>query len=178
MIPKPPSTRRSAQRTGHGFQISKRRNRAKPAATASSVRTVVVAGTVVGLLLVLAILFALARLPKIVDAEDSSVKGGFSEVLKHRHLALGAVAIFLYVGGEVSIGSFLINFLGVANIASLPAGEAAHYVSYYWGGAMLGRFIGFGAMRSVSPGLTALRSSSVRCHVLIAASAGNRLVRT
>ena len=70
----------------------------------------------------------------------------------HRHLVLGAVGIFLYVGGEVSIGSFLISFLGEGKIAALTPAAAAHYVSYYWGGAMLGRFIGFGVMRAVSPG--------------------------
>jgi FHS family L-fucose permease-like MFS transporter len=105
-----------------------------------------------GALLVLAILFALARLPKIADAEQGETKGGFSAVLKHRHLALGAVAIFLYVGGEVSIGSFLINFIGEPQVAGLSAADAAHYVGYYWFGAMVGRFIGFFVMRTVSPG--------------------------
>jgi FHS family L-fucose permease-like MFS transporter len=56
------------------------------------------------------------------------------------------------VGGEVSIGSFLINFLGEPDIGALTPSAAAHYVSYYWGGAMIGRFIGFAAMRYVSPG--------------------------
>jgi FHS family L-fucose permease-like MFS transporter len=73
---------------------------------------------------VLAVLFALARLPKIVDGEQAA-QGGFTEVLKHRHLALGVMAIFLYVGGEVSIGSFLINFLGDPKVASLSAADAA-----------------------------------------------------
>ncbi|SDF48492.1 MULTISPECIES: sugar MFS transporter [unclassified Duganella] len=105
-------------------------------------------------LLALAMLFALVRLPKIMHADEeggamSSVSTG---VLAHRHLLLGAIGIFLYVGGEVSIGSFLINFLGEANIAGLSHGDAAHYVSYYWGGAMIGRFIGFAVMRYISPG--------------------------
>jgi FHS family L-fucose permease-like MFS transporter len=129
-----------------------------------------------GALLVLAILFALARLPKIVDAEDSSVQGGFSEVLKHRHLALGAVAIFLYVGGEVSIGSFLINFLGDPKVASLSAADAAHYVSFYWGGAMIGRFIGFAVMRTISPGKAlAFNAAAVIVLVLLAIFSGGTL---
>jgi FHS family L-fucose permease-like MFS transporter len=105
-------------------------------------------------LLLLAILFALARLPKIADAEAApgEAQGTFADVLKHRHLALGAVAIFLYVGGEVSIGSFLINFLGEPHVAGLTAAEASHYVGYYWMGAMIGRFIGFVVMQKVSPG--------------------------
>ena len=127
-------------------------------------------------LLVLAILFALARLPKIVDAEGDSAKGGFSEVLKHRHLALGAVAIFLYVGGEVSIGSFLINFLGDPKVASLAAADAAHYVSFYWGGAMIGRFIGFAVMRTISPGKAlAFNAAAVIALVLLAIFSGGTL---
>ena len=106
-------------------------------------------------LLLLALMFAFARLPKITHADDAGgaeVAGARHSALAHRHLLLGAVGIFLYVGGEVSIGSFLINFLGEPDIGALTPSDAAHYVSYYWGGAMLGRFIGFAAMRYVSPG--------------------------
>jgi FHS family L-fucose permease-like MFS transporter len=102
-------------------------------------------------LLLLAVLFALARLPKIVDSDAAST-GGWSAVLQQRHLVLGAIAIFLYVGGEVSVGSFLINFIGDPKVAGLSTADAAPYVSYYWGGAMVGRFIGFAAMRYISPG--------------------------
>jgi FHS family L-fucose permease-like MFS transporter len=108
-----------------------------------------------GALALLALLFAAARLPKISDATDIvGDAGGKGSAAAHRHLVLGAVAIFLYVGGEVSIGSFLISFLGESNIAGLPPAAAAHYVSLYWGGAMVGRFIGFAVMRYVSPGKT------------------------
>ena len=117
-------------------------------------------------LLVLAGLFAIARLPKIVDAEQEGGNAGWSVVLKQRHLVLGAIAIFLYVGGEVSIGSFLINFMGEGKVAGLAAADAAHYVSYYWGGAMIGRFIGFAVMRSVSPG-KALAFNSAAVIVLV-----------
>ena len=103
-------------------------------------------------LLALAVLFALARLPKIVDAElPGGESAGWSDVLKHRHLVLGAIGIFLYVGGEVSIGSFLINFIGDAKVAGLSAADAYPFVSYYWGGAMVGRFIGFAVMRKINP---------------------------
>ncbi|MHA4866842.1 sugar MFS transporter [Duganella sp. PWIR1] len=122
-----------------------------------------------GALLALAVLFALVRLPKISHAGDDdggAVSSVQTKVLAHRHLLLGAIGIFLYVGGEVSIGSFLINFMGEANIASLPAGEAAHYVSYYWGGAMVGRFIRFAVMRYVSPG-KALAFNSAASIILI-----------
>ncbi len=104
-------------------------------------------------LALLAILFALARLPRI-DHADAEVPaaGAAGSALHYRHLVLGAAAIFLYVGGEVSIGSFLVNFLGEANVAGMPAAQAASYVSVYWGGALIGRFIGFAVMRVVSPG--------------------------
>jgi FHS family L-fucose permease-like MFS transporter len=117
-------------------------------------------------LLVLALLFALARLPQIGHADDAkSEAGGPASVLAHRHLVLGAIGIFLYVGGEVSIGSFLISFLGEADIAGLAPSAAAHYVSFYWGGAMVGRFIGFGVMRYVSPGKALAFNSA--CSILL-----------
>ena len=108
-----------------------------------------------GALLVLALLFAVVRLPKIVHADDTHEApgaGARGSALAHPHLVLGTIGIFLYVGAEVSIGSFLINFFGEPRIAGLSHADAAHYVSYYWGGAMIGRFIGFAVMRWVSPG--------------------------
>jgi FHS family L-fucose permease-like MFS transporter len=117
-------------------------------------------------LALLAVLFALARLPKIAfqDTTTAAVdgKGG---AMAYRHLVLGALGIFLYVGAEVSIGSFLINFIGEPHIAALSHADAASYVSLYWGGALVGRFIGFGVMRYVSPGkslaVTALGSMAL-----------------
>lgn len=108
-----------------------------------------------GALLALALFFAFAKLPKIVHKDDDisgDVASNKPSALSHTHLVLGALGIFLYVGAEVSIGSVLINFIGEDNIAGLREADAAHYVSYYWGGAMIGRFIGFALMRFVSPG--------------------------
>ena len=62
--------------------------------------------------------------------------------LKFPHVVLGIVAIFMYVGGEVSVGSSIINFLGQPNIAGLTAVEASKYVSLFWGGMLIGRFMG------------------------------------
>ena len=105
-------------------------------------------------LVLLALLFAAARLPKIEHAEEAPVAGveAKESALSHPNLLLGAIGIFLYVGGEVSIGSFLINFIGEPHIGNLNPADAAHYVAWYWGGAMVGRFVGFGVMRYVSPG--------------------------
>ena len=102
-------------------------------------------------LLLLALLFARARLPKI-QAAAASAGAAQGAIFRHRHLVLGMVGIFMYVGAEVSIGSFLINFLGEPAIAAMPAASAAHYVGLYWGGAMVGRFVGFFLMRRTSPG--------------------------
>jgi FHS family L-fucose permease-like MFS transporter len=87
-------------------------------------------------------------------AEGAASGPARGSAFSHRHLVLGAVAIFLYVGGEVSIGSFLVNFLGEGQVAGMAPARAASYVSVYWGGALVGRFIGFAVMRYVSPGKT------------------------
>jgi FHS family L-fucose permease-like MFS transporter len=102
-------------------------------------------------LVCLALFFAFARLPRITH-EETAATSPRGSLLAHRHLVLGAIGIFAYVGAEVAIGSFLINFLGEGHIAGLSEAAAAPYVAYYWGGAMVGRFIGFAVMRKVSPG--------------------------
>lgn len=66
-------------------------------------------------------------------------------------LAFGALCIFAYVGAEVSIGSLLINYLGLESTLHLSTADASAYLSYYWGGAMVGRFIGSAVMSKVSP---------------------------
>jgi FHS family L-fucose permease-like MFS transporter len=128
-----------------------------------------------GALLLLALLFAFARLPKIEHAGDGAVHldgAARTSVLAHPHLLMGAIGIFLYVGGEVSIGSFLINFIGEPHIAALAPADAAHYVSYYWGGAMIGRFVGFAVMRYVSPGKTLAFNAAVSIALIMAAIFG------
>lgn len=126
-----------------------------------------------GALALLAVLFFVARLPQIADSEDVSLAGeGHGSAWAHRHLVLGAIGIFLYVGAEVSIGSFLINFLGESQIAGLAHADAAHYVSIYWGGAMVGRFIGFVVMRVASPGKTLAVNSLLAIGLVLATTFG------
>lgn len=107
-------------------------------------------------LFIIAGVFAVIKLPVITaasSAEDtSSVQSVKTSAWQYRHLILGAVGIFVYVGAEVSIGSFLVNFLGESNIAGLAEAEAGQYVSFYWGGAMIGRFIGAAIMQKVDAG--------------------------
>jgi FHS family L-fucose permease-like MFS transporter len=126
-----------------------------------------------GTLAVLAVLFYVAKLPRIVDTEDVAMAGeGHGSAWAHRHLVLGAIGIFLYVGAEVSIGSFLINFLGESHIAGLSHADASHYVSVYWGGAMVGRFVGFVVMRVASPGKTLAFNSLLAIALVLAAVFG------
>lgn len=101
-------------------------------------------------LLALAGFFARAGLPRIAE-EATPARGSAVAVARaHPRLRWGVVAIFLYVGAEVSIGSLLINFM--QEVAGLTAAAAAPYLSIYWGGAMVGRFVGVGLMRLMAPG--------------------------
>jgi len=103
-------------------------------------------------LFILALLIFFSKLPSIDKSSDPlEKKGSFSGALQHKHLVLGVICIFMYVGGEVSIGSFLINFLKQPHIAGLEEDEATNYVSIFWGGAMVGRFIGAAVLSKVSP---------------------------
>ena len=102
-------------------------------------------------LILLAVLIGTFKLPKIETAEGSREKTNDS-VWKHRNLVLGAIGIFTYVGAEVSIGSFLVNYFGLPQIAGLPAKSAAGFVSFYWGGAMIGRFLGAPLLRRFKAG--------------------------
>ncbi|MEO7324925.1 MAG: sugar MFS transporter [Dokdonella sp.] len=104
-------------------------------------------------LFVLAFVVWLFRLPPLTEAtaRADAHKHRFADVLRHRHLRLGVVAIFLYVGAEVSIGSFMINYLSMPSIGDISEATAAGYVSLYWGGAMVGRFVGFALMRTLDP---------------------------
>ena len=108
--------------------------------------------TVIGIaLLLLAILIGSFKLPKIETAAYRSGDKINDSIWKHRNLVLGAVGIFAYVGAEVSIGSFLVNYFGQSDIANLSAKSAAGFVSFYWGGSMVGRFLGAGLLRRFRP---------------------------
>ena len=104
-------------------------------------------------LLSLAAVFALLKLPKVTEHHQSEIADADAgSAWQYSHLVLGALGIFVYVGGEVAIGSFLVNFIGEPHIAGLPEAEAAAYISYYWGGAMVGRFLGAVVMQKIAAG--------------------------
>jgi FHS family L-fucose permease-like MFS transporter len=108
---------------------------------------------VIGVALVLlAVVIGTFKLPTIeVAARRPGEKAGDS-IWKHPNLVFGALGIFAYVGAEVSIGSFLVNYFGLPNIAGMSALTAAGYVSFYWGGAMVGRFLGAPLLRRFKAG--------------------------
>ena len=105
-------------------------------------------------LLLLAGVMALLKLPEINLHMPSATQGQspIRSAWSYPHLVLGAVGIFVYVGAEVSIGSFLVSFLGEPDIADMPESQAGHYIAYYWGGAMVGRFIGAAVMTRLAAG--------------------------
>ena len=101
-------------------------------------------------LFLLAVIVYLFHLPAVRDMESPAATAHpYKEVLRHRHLFYGVIAIFLYVGAEVSIGSFMINYISLPGIGDMPEARAAGFVSLYWGGAMLGRFIGSALLRRI-----------------------------
>ncbi|MCK5443911.1 MAG: sugar MFS transporter [Maribacter sp.] len=94
-----------------------------------------------------AAVFSFLKLPQVIETGGEKVKGN---VLKFRQLRLGAIALMLYVGAEVAIGSFIINFLAEPNIAGFTEKTAATYIPLYWGGLMVGRFLGSAILQRVS----------------------------
>ncbi|MDE2161787.1 MAG: sugar MFS transporter [Alphaproteobacteria bacterium] len=102
-------------------------------------------------LFLIAVLLWIARLPK-VSTHPKNAEEASDTLWRHKTLIMGAIAIFVYVGAEVSIGSFLINYISSPHISHMTTAAAAGYLSFYWGGAMVGRFIiGAAAMRYVPP---------------------------
>ena len=101
-------------------------------------------------LFLLALVVYLFHLPA-VEEQVSGDEGRhpFRDALRHRHLSFAVAAIFLYVGAEVSIGSFMINYISLPGIGDMPEARAAGYVSLFWGGAMIGRFVGAALLQRI-----------------------------
>ena len=123
----------------------------------------------------LALVFGFIKLPKVME---ESPKGGYFTLLKNKLMLMGALGIFVYVGAEVAIGSFLVNYFVDMNLAIVVAGNETMmsiantiastfnktftgsdpksllgiFVIFYWGGAMIGRFIGAYLTKMMSPG--------------------------
>lgn len=124
---------------------------------------------------ILALIFSFIKLPKVME---DSPKGGYLALLKNKLMMLGALGIFVYVGAEVAIGSFLVNYFDDMNLAVIvaenntmmsiantiastfnktfsnsdPKSLLGIFIIFYWGGAMIGRFIGAYLTKIMSPG--------------------------
>ncbi len=94
-------------------------------------------------LIVIAIIFRMSKLPAVTNQiEEGESLQTTTGIWKFRHLLLGIACIFAYVGGEVAIGSALINFIKLPHIGNLDESSASQYLAIFWGGAMVGRFFG------------------------------------
>ncbi|MBS0000662.1 MAG: sugar MFS transporter [Cyclobacteriaceae bacterium] len=101
-----------------------------------------------GIFLLLALVIWFTRLPRVEETYGIEKGAG---ALQYRHLLLGIVAIFMYVGGEVSIGSVLINYMNES--VGLPEMTAKSFLAFYWGGAMIGRFLGAISLSNMAGGV-------------------------
>jgi len=130
---------------------------------------------IAGFIAFLALIFAFINLPKVME---NIPKGGYGKLLKNKAMLMGALGIFVYVGAEVSIGSFLVNYFSDMNLGVLvaqnetmmnianaiastfnksfsgsdPKSLLGVFVIFYWGGAMIGRFVGSYLTRIMKPG--------------------------
>jgi MFS transporter, FHS family, L-fucose permease len=124
-----------------------------------------------GVFALLAIFFVIMKLPKIVEepheagAKHEGTIELFAKTLRYPHLALGVLGIFFYVGGEVAIGSFLVNYM--KDLVGFSAAQAGNYLMFYWGGAMVGRFIGSAVLRFLKPGQVLAFNATVVCVLLV-----------
>jgi FHS family L-fucose permease-like MFS transporter len=104
-------------------------------------------------LIALAATIALFKLPAHAEATEKAdpQRHTFAKVLKHRHVRWGVLAIFLYVGAEVSIGSVLGNYIMRPDVGAIAPAQVGVYISAYWGSAMVGRFIGAALLLKADP---------------------------
>jgi len=142
---------------------------------ADTVRLPYIAITVTLVLLAVA-LAAIKLRPQDSSAERTQDfrPGAFVEALakpesiwRHPWLLAGALGIFTYVGAEVSIGSLLVNYMGLPQIAGLKEAVAANFLMVYWGGAMIGRFIGSAVLQRVRTGPVLGTAGIVACLLVV-----------
>ena len=123
---------------------------------------------IAGALIILGLAIALFKFPRIDTTRDYRPIGEKKDsIWRHPHVVLGAVAIFVYVGAEVSIGSFLINYFNQPDIGGLTLQEGARLVPVYWFGAMIGRFIGSAVLQKVRTGNLLSLCAIVACALVI-----------
>ena len=126
-------------------------------------------------LVALAAFVLLMRIPSLREATDAGDQRHhtFGEALRHSHLRWGVLAIFVYVGAEVSIGSFLINYISGPDTGGLTEATASRYLSFYWGGAMVGRFVGAALMTRFDAHKLLALFATVACALLVTTMASH-----
>ncbi|MBZ7964901.1 sugar MFS transporter [Campylobacter sp. 2457A] len=108
--------------------------------------------SIAGALIILAVVMYLLKLPDVREKTEKisdENHDGKASLFQYSHFVLGAIAIFFYVGAEVAIGSFLISTM--SNYAGIEGKIGAEYVAFYWGGIMIGRFVGSFIMTKIAP---------------------------
>jgi FHS family L-fucose permease-like MFS transporter len=138
-------------------------------------QTHVIVGTYLGLASVLVVTAAVVWLGRnrLVETAVEAVTARHAlDLLRQRRFGFGALCIFLYVGAEVAIGSLIVNYLTQSNVLGLGQEQAGEHVPFYWGGAMVGRFVGAYLLRVFSPGkVLACAAAAVIALLLISANA-------
>lgn len=120
---------------------------------------------IAAVLAVLAIVIMLWRLPALSTRPEPRDETQDS-VWRHPRLVLGLGAIFFYVGAEIAVGSFLINYISSPSVGAMSHASASFYVTIFWGGAMIGRFAGSGLMRRV-PAARVLAAAAIGAILLL-----------
>ena len=112
---------------------------------------------IAGVFALLGVVLYFIKLPAIGHGEgeiDTAGEIQKSSIWEYKQLIFGAIGIFVYVGAEVAIGSHIINYLELKDVMALKAKEAGEYVTFYWGAAMVGRFLGTILLNKFNPGKT------------------------
>jgi FHS family L-fucose permease-like MFS transporter len=139
----------------------------------------VVVSTYIGLAIALALVALVVwfNRTKLIEtpAPATNMLAAFS-LLKRPRFAFGAACIFLYVGGEVAIGSLIVNYLMQADVLGMGAEDAGKHVALYWGGAMVGRFIGAYLLRVFSPGKVLASAAAITILLLLISANSTGLV--
>ncbi len=108
-----------------------------------------------GVLVLISFVLSRIKLPVMqhaVVADDAAPDTALLRAWDYRHLTLGVGAIFAYVGAEVAIGSHIVSYLALPDVLSLSTEAAGYQVKYYWGAAMVGRFLGTVLLGRIRPG--------------------------
>ena len=129
------------------------------------------------MLILLALALALTKLNSHNTASENTQDfrpGAFAEAFQptgsiwtRPWVLAGALGIFVYVGAEVSIGSLLVNYMGLPQIAGFAESHAAKFLVFYWGGAMIGRFIGSAALQKLRTGPVLATAGVVACLLVV-----------